>query len=184
MNSAALRVLNRVPAMIAYWDKNQKCVLANAAYREWFGKESTDMSGISIEELLGPEYRANLPYILGALSGSIKVVERQIPLPNGQVRESVATYLPDRVDGSVVGFVVHVTDITPLKHCEQQLEDRERRLTEAVHDTIQILEKTKRSFRSKELGALRARLEKLNGSAATSVQAPAPVPTTGYADHI
>jgi len=44
--------------------------------------------------------------------------------------------------------------------------------TEAVRDTIQILEKTKRSFRSKELGALRTRLEKLNGSAATSVQAP------------
>ena len=165
MTSAALRVLNQVPAMIAYWDKNQKCILANAAYRDWFGKDPAEMVGISIEELLGPLYQANLPYIHGALSGTPQVFERQIRLPDGQTRESIATYLPDIVGGSVMGFAVHVADVTSLKRREQRLQDRERQLSEAVSDTIQILEKTKRSFRSKELGALRARLEKLNESA-------------------
>jgi hypothetical protein len=46
---------------------------------------------------------------------------------------------------------------------------RPARLLEALQDTISVLERTKSSFRSKELGALRERLEKLVAEA----QAPA-----------
>lgn len=53
----------------------------------------------------------------------------------------------------------------------------------AVGDTIQIREKTKRSFRSKELGELRSRVEKLNDSAAVSAQGLLET-ATAFGDHI
>lgn len=48
--------------------------------------------------------------------------ERRIPLPGGGVRESIATYAPDVVDGVGRGFAVHVADATPLQEREAALE--------------------------------------------------------------
>ena len=155
--STALRVVNHITAMLAYWDADQKCVFANDAYREWFGRSPAEMVGISMETLLGPLYVKNLPYIRGALNGERQVFERQITLPNGEIRESVATYTPDVVDGVVRGFTAHVADVTTLKN-------REVALDRTLQEAILVIEKTKRSFHSKELGLLRERLLKMRGS--------------------
>lgn len=146
--------------MIAYWDAAERCLYANAAYLDWFGKTPEQMRGISLAELLGPIYALNLPYIRGALSGKKQVFERTIPTPQGHIRESIATYTPDIVDGVVRGFAVHVADVTPVRK-------RERELADVIAEAIKVLEKTKRSFHSKDLGALRERLEQLHTRAST-----------------
>ena len=144
-------VVNQISAMVAYWDANQRCVFSNDAYRDWFGKSPGEMIGMSMRELLGPLYEKNLPYIQGALAGQPQVFERRIPLPGGGTRDSVATYTPHTVGGRTLGFSVHVADVT-------QLRLRQTALVEAIHEAIHSLEKTKGSFRSKELGVLRQRL--------------------------
>src|SRR5512147_2519046 len=121
-SQVALSVVNHIPAMVAYWDANQKCVFSNDAYREWFGKSPEQIKGMTLKELLGPLYEKNLPYILAALGGRRQVFERQIPLPGGGVRESIAPYTPDVVDGVVRGFSVHVADVTILREREASLE--------------------------------------------------------------
>lgn len=133
MDSAnvALRVVNHISAMVAFWDRNQKCLFANDAYLEWFGRTPEEMAGISMEELLGPLYAKNLPHILRALAGERQVFERQIPLPDGRVRESIATYTPEIVSGVVVGFSVHVADVTALRDRERALETALREKEEA-----------------------------------------------------
>jgi hypothetical protein len=98
-----------------------------------------------------------LQYIRGALAGVPQVFERQIGLPSGEIRESVATYTPDIVDGVVKGFSAHVADVTALRRREVELE-------QALRESILILENTKRSFRSKQLGQLRERLAALQSS--------------------
>jgi PAS domain S-box-containing protein len=149
------RVVNHVPAMLAYWGADQRCCFSNMAYREWFGRAPEEMEGITMERLLGPDlYRKNLPYIEKALAGEPQIFERQIPLPTGEIRESICTYTPEMVDGVVRGFIAHVTNVTRLRK-------REMVLHQAIAETIDILERTKRSFRSKELGVLRERLEEL-----------------------
>ncbi|HWA26917.1 MAG TPA: PAS domain-containing protein [Lacunisphaera sp.] len=147
----ALRVANQVSAMIAYWDASERCLFANDAYRHWFGREPGEMIGITLRELLGPLYPKNLPYIRGALAGKIQVFERQIPLPGGGHRDSIATYTPDIVDGVVRGFAAHVADVSPLRQ-------REAALALAIREAVQAIESTKDSFRSKQLGTLRQRL--------------------------
>jgi len=127
----AFRVVNHISAMVAFWDRDQKCVFANDAYLEWFGRKPEEMAGITMQELLGPLYQKNLPYILRALNGEKQVFERQIPLPDGLVRESIATYTPEIVAGEVLGFSVHVADVTTLRDRERALETALREKAEA-----------------------------------------------------
>lgn len=121
-NSLATMVADHVSAMLAYWDKDTVCRFANAAYLDWFGKRREDMiDKITIKELLGPLYEKNLPYISAALEGQQQTFEREIPLPSGEIRHSLANYYPDIVNGEVKGFFVHVADITPIKMLEKEL---------------------------------------------------------------
>jgi PAS domain S-box-containing protein len=131
----ALTVVDQVPAMMAYWDRDEVCQFANEAYLAWFGKTRGDLLGTRLSELLGSLYPLNLPYIQGALAGEVQVFERQIPSPDGgRVRDSIATYTPDIRDGEVLGFFVHVADTTMLKDRERELDrvvrERERALAE------------------------------------------------------
>ncbi len=124
----ALSVVNHISAMVAYWDASERCAFSNAAYQEWFGKSPCEMVGMSMKELLGPLYELNLPYIRAALRGDRQVFERRIPLPGGGFRDSIATYTPDVAGGVVLGFFVHVADVTALRKREAALEEaiRER----------------------------------------------------------
>lgn len=122
--------------MVAYWDSQQRCVFSNNAYREWFGKSPEQMVGMTIKDLLGNDlYQKNLPYILGALKGELQVFERQIPLPGGEIRESIATYTPDIVGNTVRGFSVHVADVTVLREREailqRTIQERDAAIAEA-----------------------------------------------------
>jgi len=130
-----LEAVNRIPAMVAYWNCDQRCVFANHAYREWFGRSPEQMVDLSMTELLGPSlYQKNLRYILGALRGEKQVFERRITLPDGSRRAGIATYIPDVVGGSVRGFWAHVADVTVLRGREaalrQTIEERHKALTE------------------------------------------------------
>ena len=125
------RVVDHVPAMLAYWDRDLRCRFANRAYQQWFGVDPDHLVGSTIRDLLGPElFEANEPHIRGALRGELQTFERVVPGPVGIKRHSLASYIPDIVDGEVKGFIAHVTETTPLKATENQLrreiEERER----------------------------------------------------------
>lgn len=128
LGEIALNLVDHLDAMMAYWDSDQVCVFANHAYLAWFGKTREQMLGITLEELLGPIYPKNLPYIHAAYAGHVQVFEREIPAPDGRTRHSLATYTPHVVDGRVCGIFVHVADVTPLKLLERDLRRSEERL--------------------------------------------------------
>ena len=133
----ALFLLDHLDAMVAYWDVNEVCVFANNAYRDWFGKTKAEVIGHTLQELLGPLYPLNVPYIKGALEGREQVFERDIPTPAGAVRQSLATYTPHLIDGKVVGFFVHVADVSLLKDLERQLKVAKEKAEElATHDFL------------------------------------------------
>jgi PAS domain S-box-containing protein len=116
-----LRALaDNAQSMLAYWDSTLRCRFANRAYEKWFGVSPESLIGRHIRELLGPLYERNLPYIEGALRGEPQEFERELPNPSGgPPRHSLASYLPDLVDGVVLGFFVVVTDITKQRVGEE-----------------------------------------------------------------
>jgi PAS domain S-box-containing protein len=116
------RLLDHLPALLAYWDRDLRNVVANQAYVEWFGVSPAQMRGMHIREVLGEDvYAKNLPFIRGALAGEEQLFERTLVDPTGRVRHSQASYVPDVVDGEVVGFFVLVTDVTPRVEAQREL---------------------------------------------------------------
>lgn len=135
-------LVDSLPSMLAYWDRDLRCRFANRAYLVWFGVDPDELLGRHIQELLGDElYALNRPYIEGALRGETQTFERAVPGPHGKLRQSLASYLPDWRDGEVVGFFVQVTEVTALKETEYALrrEVAERQRTEAELREVQRL---------------------------------------------
>lgn len=114
-----LRIVDQIDAMLAYWTPDQVCLFANNAYHSWFGKSRDQLIGTTLQELLGPLYPLNLPFFLAALSGITQVFERDIQLPDGSLRHTIATYTPDLVNNTVRGVIAHVADGTPVKQLAQ-----------------------------------------------------------------
>ncbi|HEY9095419.1 MAG TPA: PAS domain-containing sensor histidine kinase [Hydrogenophaga sp.] len=115
-------LVDRVPTMLAYWDRNLICRFANRAYETWFGVKPEDLLGTTVQSVLGPKiFALNEPYMRKALAGERQVFERLIPGPDGVERHSLAEYIPDVVDGEVRGFLVQVTNLTELKQTQAAL---------------------------------------------------------------
>jgi two-component system, OmpR family, sensor kinase len=115
-------LVDRIPTMLAYWDRSLKCRFANRAYETWFGVKPDDLLGMSVQSLLGPKiFALNEPFMRKVLAGERQVFERIIPGPDGVERHSLAEYIPDLVDGEVQGFLVQVTNVTELKQTQAAL---------------------------------------------------------------
>ncbi len=138
-SEAMLRlVTDNLPAMIGYWDRHLRNQFANADYRRWFGKSPEEILGHRIDELLVPDlYQMNRPFIEGALAGQRQEFARSIPGPDGLLRHSQATYIPDTRTGQVEGFFVLVTDVTERVNSEKALaaalEEKNTLLKEVYH---------------------------------------------------
>ncbi|HEV7203788.1 MAG TPA: PAS domain-containing protein [Jatrophihabitans sp.] len=138
--------LDHLPAMVAYWDRECRNRIANAAYLEWFGTRPEDMFGMHIRDLLGPElYERNLPYIRAALAGEAQLFNRTLVDTSGCTRYTQASYVPRVVDGAVEGFFVLVTDISERVRAEAALADsvantallhERQRIAADMHDLV------------------------------------------------
>lgn len=138
LSDLLLTLVNNLDAMVAYWDINQTCVFANAAYADWFGRNGSELVGVTLKSLLGPSlYEKNLPYIQAAYAGQKQVFERTITRPDGRVRHGLATYYPHIEGGQVHGIFVHVADVWPLKKLELELVKAVERANKlATHDFL------------------------------------------------
>jgi len=136
-NAIARKIVDNIDAMVAYWDGDRVCRFANDSYRKWFGRSGDQVVGMTMQQLLGPLYEKNLPYIQRAYAGNTQVFEREITLPDGSKRNSLATYTADIVDGEVRGIIAHVVDVTSLKQLERELERARLKAEEiATHDYL------------------------------------------------
>jgi diguanylate cyclase (GGDEF)-like protein/PAS domain S-box-containing protein len=119
-------VINHVPSTIGYWDRNLRNHFCNDAYQTWFGIDPKQVPGKHMREVIGEErFRLNLPYSLAALRGEYQEFERHIPAVDGSfVRQAWAQYIPDIVDGEVVGFIALVTDVTQARSRDALLSEQ------------------------------------------------------------
>ncbi|MBR0565147.1 PAS domain S-box protein [Azoarcus sp. L1K30] len=134
-------ILDHLPAMVGYWDKEQRNRFSNHAYLTWFGLDPEEVHGKHIREVIGEErYRLNLPYIEGALRGETQQFERMIPKPEGDgVRHSLANYIPDIVDGEVRGFYVLVTETSALHDAKEALRVTEELYRAVIDDQTELI---------------------------------------------
>ncbi len=109
-------LVDSLPAMVGYWDKDRRNVVANTAYVTWFGKDPAEMVGSHLRDILGEDlYRLDEPHVEAALAGERREFTRTIVTPDGSTRHAQASYVPDVAeDGTVDGFFVHISDVSEL----------------------------------------------------------------------
>ena len=119
-------IVDAVPAMIAYVDRDQRYLFVNLAYQAWYGRPRNEIRGLTIRDLLGEERHARvMPFVERALAGESVTFEVTTLHRDGTPRFVRAVYVPDVApDGSVGGYVSLVSDITDLRLTETLLREQ------------------------------------------------------------
>lgn len=142
-------ILNNVPAMIGYWNRDLYCEFANCAYLDWFGLSPERVVGMHMPELLGAKlFELNEPYVRQALSGVPQHFERALTKADGSIGYADAFYIPDlHPSGLVRGFFFMGSDITALRasltktreltqRIEVIREEERKNIAHALHEGI------------------------------------------------
>ncbi len=143
--SSIEKLIDSVPFMIGQWDKHLFNIHANKTYIEYFGKSAEIIKGMHIKEVLGESlFIANLPYIEKVLKGEFVSFEREITLADGEIRHTLASYIPHIIDGSIEGFIATVSDVTEIKILSKSLIEQKQFFSEilnSMHEAFVIQDK-------------------------------------------
>jgi PAS domain S-box-containing protein len=125
-------VLDNLPVLVAYVDKDQRYRFNNMTYERWFGTKPKDIFGKRLPDLLGEEAYRNLqPYIEQVLSGRPVIFQRQLPYKGAGLRDVMVSYLPDvSPQGEVRGYYGIIQDVSELKESERR---EQQRMVELAH---------------------------------------------------
>ncbi len=141
-------VMDSAPGLMAYWNRDLYCLFSNSAYADWFGRSRAEMVGMRYETLLGPVQAAvNRPFVLGVLAGTPQQFAQDLPRVNRGLVPTLTHYVPDFLDGAVVGFTAHVTDISLLKDTERALREEaeeRQRANRLIRTSVEALEEAQR----------------------------------------
>ncbi|MCW2817442.1 MAG: domain S-box protein, partial [Marmoricola sp.] len=115
-------LINTLPALVALWGEDQRNVMGNAAYEEWFGLPPAELRGMHLREVLGAGlHTQNLPHVEAVLRGEPQTFDRTVVTASGETRHTQAVYLPHVVEGDVQGFYAMVTDVTGKVEAQRDL---------------------------------------------------------------
>jgi len=134
-SEAHLQLLrDTVPAMIFYLDKNQRYQSYNTVFMDWFSVGETEALGLSVREFIGEAaYAKTLPNLQMAYGGRQVKYEMFAPSRMGVDRWLNIVYTPHiNTEGTVIGVIVHATDITQSKKTEFALRASESNFRSAV----------------------------------------------------
>ena len=132
-----LLVINAIPELIAYVDKELRYQFNNKAFEKWFGLSRQAICGRVIWDVIGePSYRIVEKYVSQAMAGNTVTFEERLSYPNSGVVYIRSTYVPNFSEtGEVQGFVVLTSDITQSKS-DEELE--KKHLLELAHTSRMI----------------------------------------------
>ncbi len=117
-------LMDLVPALFSYIDREKRFQFANAQYQHMFGMSAEELIGKSVNNVLEPDaYAIAAPFIERALSGERVEYDNIVKNAKGENRHLHATYVPD-IDktGAAVGAFALVIDTTESKQRELTLE--------------------------------------------------------------
>jgi PAS domain S-box-containing protein len=127
-------IINAMPILISYVDREERFRLNNSAYLDWYGLTPQELYGRTILEVLGEEaYALRAEHIAEALAGKACSFSVSTPHRDGSTRQALMNFLPRHgPDGAVNGFYIFVIDETERKQTEEALRNLNETLEERV----------------------------------------------------
>lgn len=117
------QVLDALPSMVSYWDRDGVNRFSNNAYDDWIGQESWPLEGKNIRDILASDLRPDrLAKIEKVLAGEAQYFEAKSRAHDfATPRDYLINYIPDINNDEVIGMYVLMHDISLLKETEEQL---------------------------------------------------------------
>ncbi|MBS0371593.1 MAG: PAS domain-containing protein [Proteobacteria bacterium] len=116
-------VLDNVPALIAYWNRDLHNEFANNAFEAMFGLTPPEVKGLHLRQVIGAEaFEMTRPHLAAVLRGEGRAFERPLVDVRGVRRWTQVQYIPDYDEGVVRGFFALASDITAAKEKESEIE--------------------------------------------------------------
>jgi PAS domain S-box-containing protein len=132
-NAAFLRtVTDNLPAMIAYFSADLRCLFANKPYQQHFGGEDKVIGKLKNELLSPSEFHADESHLRAVLKGKRQSFERSLPRADGAIVYTHVQYLPDGKAGAVKGFYSLIYDVSEIKAAETQASKKSAQLEELL----------------------------------------------------
>ena len=138
-------ILDAIPAMIAYWDRDLINRFANLASELWFNAKPGSLHGQHLRQLLGAErFDQELRHVEAALRGEPQTFEQAMAQTDGAgFRHALTHYIPDIRDGAVRGFYALVYDVSELTNNRLELaaalrENEELLRTLDLHSKVSV----------------------------------------------
>ncbi|MBT0961049.1 PAS-domain containing protein [Denitromonas iodatirespirans] len=116
-------IIDSIPALIAYVDRQRNYQFANKGYAEWFGLTKENIVGRSIRSVFGDEAYAQITgYLDTASAGERVTYEYARKTDKGRTVYARSVVVPEFGEGgTVVGFFVLSIDITEQRASEAAL---------------------------------------------------------------
>ena len=110
-------VLDALPGLVAYIDRDFKYHYANVAHERWFGVSQEFCLKSHVVDVIGPRaFALTRPFIDAAMTGKSQEFERLVDYQSGGQRYVRTQYLPDTgADGETRGVIVLAHDMTEEK---------------------------------------------------------------------
>ncbi|HEX6833363.1 MAG TPA: GGDEF domain-containing protein, partial [Rudaea sp.] len=116
-------VADHLPALISFADAEGVLQFCNATHAEWLGRDSAELLGHHLSEVLGSQaYDRQHQYLARALTG--EAVEFELTLMHcDHPRDTRVSYVPRYSSAGVItGIYALITDITAAKAVERELD--------------------------------------------------------------
>ncbi len=139
-------VADNQPNLVSYWTMDRRCLFANKAYREWFGRSEAEMQHIAMVDLLGTQRMAEIEGMLAAvLRGVTQRFQLATRNREGRLVYRQVEYIPDQHEGVARGFLLVSTDVSDIKQAELQLQQANAELVSA-RDRAEAANRAKSAF--------------------------------------
>lgn len=141
-------ITDRIPARLAYYDKDLICRFANSAHAARYGKQPHEMIGSHLNQVVRPETLPEiLPRIASTLSGEAQTFETERTGSDGQRCFYEIHYIPDLQNGTVEGIFIELHDISERRRTEEFVLEANRDLEERVRERTAELYRSEQRYR-------------------------------------
>ncbi|MEM7102171.1 MAG: ATP-binding protein [Bacteroidota bacterium] len=134
------QITDAMPSSLAFVDKDFKYQTNNRVYYNWFGKNTGELIGKHVTEVLGKEgFKKNKPLMLRAMNGEKIEFEFNFVDKSQQDLILQVTYTPAYdEEGQIIGLYVYGQDITRMKRNENAIENKNKELQKYIETNLQL----------------------------------------------